>query len=573
MGDAQIIAASCAAVVGGGFALREVFKRVVIGKACKAETKKINEFKNKNLDLKAMPPDRMDVTTLLHETILDAHKTRAEKMADAKKIKLPNPNIPMDLPELWETFKSNRNILWGSLTTTYKYKTEGLFFDAVKHKIKVAHAPHVALKAALDANNLAAATTAMAQIPVIKEPHLEWIDQKITSFLNNIGKEDNNGQVVYLTDVSADIGHQFVRLNETLHSFVHDHIPAAEPLLNTLGQVADEVMDLYHALPGIVSSIKNIKKELEMVFNDETSIEDALTNGLPREIAKIIAIKLGIAIDAHAGNAGAFTTLLTAMTRWVFDERLINQNEELKNEFKKIIEAIQKCHDEVLKEINKKAREFEKSFAELIETCPNMNDEPPLKAFINELKIAFALNLSHTETALSDAVRQEIEKLPQDTWTEKLLFINKRKAVEKLYLQAQRELYDVHTHLVHHFTLAAENSPEDALNYMIQNVVFDRPETMSALQNIEAVIYATTQTYLNSLSKWEESLIEARQTGEKNMAEVIDEQIEIYTDFVDARKDRLGELNQKIKANNRRLGMKPAPPEGSGEDYQQSSFG
>lgn len=533
MADTQIIAASFAAAVGAGFTLREVFKRAVIGKACRVTAQKIKDFKTAHSGITPMPPDRKASADVLRDTILAAHKMRAEKMEDAKKIKLPNPKIPMDLPELQATFEANRGLFLKSLKTTYKYKIKHLYIEAVAHKINASQG----LQGTFDfAQNIGEKV----------HPDLDFIDGKIVEALDALGA----------TDFGAKIGHEFVQAFEPLQQFVHDNIPHIEPLLGQLGDALHGMADTLHAFPGIWSAAGTIKDEIKMMLNNETSFEDAIENGIGPALMKIVALKAGIALDSVTGATGAFTTLFSAITRTVLNDKLMEKNEKLRAEFNEIIDEIKRCHDRILRHINQKAREFEESFARLIEQCPNIDEEPPLKIFIDELKQVFALSFSLAERTLAELIAREIENIPEDTDLEKILFIRKREAIKRMYLQAERELYTMHENLINNFTLAAERSPEEALDYMMKNVVFDRPETMTVLQKIEAVIEATTQTYLVSLAKWETSLLELRKKGEEEMAKVIKEQVAIYDEFVEERKPCLHEINNKIKLNNRRLGMK-----------------
>lgn len=551
--DLAVLATISAATASlSTIALRDAFARAAIKKACQDAEPDIARFKQDNTYVRPLSEEFLAVASVMRTTIGKARETRKEVIEKVKSIEIPNPDIPMDMQELERAMKRNNSLFIQVMKQSCSLKAQHLVRQQVQHRLKLAK--RKAAERMAKAATAAAAGTATAAAAAASEsakdaykaasehvaPHLDILDKKIVEFLDQFG----------VIDLSVEIA-------QKVQDFVATHM--GEAAGEHLGQ-ASELLSGLHAIPGSVAGVKSVFREINMLQNDETSFGEAFSNGGIQIALKSIGIKAGMILDGMMMGLsfGAFTFLGSYFGSVASNAILEEKNMKLRRELQALKDEIDACHRKVMKAINLSVNKFEKEFARRVEACPDINQEPSLKNFIQKLVTVYNQGYQTADHQLAQNTRTATDNLPEDPWYYKVLFIDRRKAVRKMYLEAQREITSRHSGLVHDFSTAAQTHAEDAIDFMIQHVVFETPETMAALEQMESVTKASAESYTEHLTDWEKETTAYRKEGSEEVARVINIEGNKYKEFVRERKPIMSSIARRIHANNRRQGKSPS---------------
>ncbi len=549
--DPFTVAASLGGVSIGTFALRDVFARVAIKRACEAATADIEKFKKENVYVGKISEESEAVATVMRTTIRKSRQTREAILEAVKKLKIPSAHILLDFPQIEKDMQANKEVFLSALAKSYGHKIEHLYVEQVKYRFEEVKKA-AAKKTAEEAAKIAAATAAASeatdtidtQYEVISEhvaPHLDAFEQEIVDLLDQIGVIDES-----------------VEIMQAIQDFMSAHIHDAAS--DHLGHAA-EILSSLHSIPGLYSGLATIKRELEMVTNDQTSLGDAFISGGVPWFLKSLGMKIGISLDAATGgmSMGAFTFLGRSLGKLLGDEVIENENRRLKEQLQRLKDEIAGCHRLVLYAVNEATRNFQEELARRLNECPDINEEDAIKSFMSDLKDAYSEGLRDAEHRLSQSTHEAISQLPENTWLDKVLLIDRRGEVKKLFLEAQREITSRHLGLVHNFSLAAEEHAEYGIDFIIQQVVFKVPETTATLSMIEDVTLQSAADYSASLSAWENETVAFHQEGCAKVGDVIQTEGNHYRAFVSVRKPAMESLANRIAANNARMGKSASP--------------
>ena len=134
--DNFIIATSATVAVSlGGFALRDVFARAAIKKACRDAAPDIERFKKDNTYVTLLKEKFRAAASVLYETISESREMRRKNIATAKEFVIPNPDLPLELEELQETLMNNQKQFIAIMKNTYVHKARNLFADQIHYKL------------------------------------------------------------------------------------------------------------------------------------------------------------------------------------------------------------------------------------------------------------------------------------------------------------------------------------------------------------------------------------------------------------------------------------------------------
>lgn len=534
----------------GAVLLRDVVNRAALKKACGNATVDVEKFRKENTYTISLKQESRALAIVLYATIGSSRRMRDEIIARWEGKQLPDVEIPLELPELERLMADNQALFIKTLKGSYSHKLKSLLKEQVKRKIHLAK--EAAKRAALSemgaaATNVADARTGSDELNKLYEAIANYVGPELTAFEQGIVHIMDELGLITVTTVLVG------KIDTLLHDYLGE---AASHFLHGTIDWLDSIYDV----PAATFALKSVFREFTMLMNDETSFQDAIFNMGCAVAIKAVAVKIGGIIGASLDgmtlglSSGIFTVgmsyVATQISNWITEE----YNKGLQKELKKLEDEIEACGKNVLSTINTAVKEFNKEFIQRINACPDINDEISLKEFIEEIKEVYSQGYERAERTLSDNTKKAIESLPENSWKHKLLFIDPRKAVKKLYLEEQRTITSYHSGLVHNLTLAAEMHAEEGIGFLIRDVVFDTPETEAALKKIETVIQTCAENYSQSLSIWEEEIIAFRKAGIEKIAVIVERERTYYERFIAERKPLMLKLLKRIKANNKRQG-------------------
>jgi hypothetical protein len=551
-----IASATMGASALGALALRDVFARSAIQKACEEASPRLKQFKKDNVYVRPLDEQSLAVATVMRKTIQSSKELRESIITSLKDLKIPSPETPMDLPELQDSMVSNKGVYLKILKNTYTHKIQHVYTEQVKYRLDLAKKAAIAREAAKKAaevgtiglaGNAAISSDAAAQtadaisdqyetIAAQIDPHLDMFQEKIAVILEKSGLVDLSVEIIQKID-------HFI--TENIGDIASDHAASLTEMLTHI-----------HAFPGAVSGIKTAFNELQMFMESETSLEDMLTNGAIPIVLKSIFLKIGISIDTMflGTTMGTFTVLSAVAAKFTSDSIFEMKIKTLAAELDQILNSIKACYQRTVRTMNEIAKEFTDAFSDKIETCPDINEEIVIVKFIDILKNSYSNGLRDAEKKLADNLKQELDNLPENTVLDKLLFIDRKSAVKRLFLEAHRDISSYHTSLVHEFNCACERHAEDGVDFLIKHVVFDTLETETVLGRMEDITLEVADDYTGSLNKWESAVTEFYKQRSQEVAKEMKEQRDIYEDFYDSQRPIIKSISRQIGTHRKRQG-------------------
>lgn len=549
MVDPLVIEASVAVGASlGTLALRDVFARATIKKACRNAEPDIEKFKKDNTYVVHLKERFQAAASVLYETISQSREMRDQHIATAKELVIPNPDIPLELDELQRTLMDNQKQFLAIMKNTYVHKARNLFVDQIHYKLNFAkefytRIADAAAAATAAGHGLFADDIAQIYLEVQKElaPQLDAVEQEIVNTLDQTGVLDFTAEAI-----------------DKAHNFVIDHIGTAA--VQHLEHTADFLSFLHH-LPGGGAMISTGLKEFQLLRDGEIDLDDSLGNIATSFVVRAPLIKVGMILDGLTGGAslGGFTVLFNFISKKATNAIQQEEIDNLKREFERLKAEIEAARWAALRAINKVAGDLQKLLAQKIEDCPDINEEASLVSFIESLRDACNIGFRNSEEKLSKNTRIAIAGIPENTWLEKILFVDRRKAVEKLYLEAQRSISSHHSGLVHNFSIAVDAHAEDAIQFMIEQVMFDEPQMDLVLGQLESVTEISAAAYEGALSVWQEDTQKFHEQATNTVNQVTEQEMARFNAMAEARKASMKSIRRRISVLERRQGKTPAP--------------
>ena len=275
--DTLVIGASVAVGTSlGVIALRDVFARASIKKACRDAEPEIEKFKKNNTYVTPLKERFKAAASVLYETISQSRKMREQNIATAKDLVIPNPDIPLELDELQKKLMNNQKQFLAIMKNTYVHKARNLFVDQIHYKLNLAKDVSAKIAAATAAgHSLSSQEISQIYLEAKKRlaPHLDAAQQKIVDALNQTGALDFTSDVI-----------------SKAHDFVTDHIGtvAASHLEHTA-----HFFSFLHHLPGAGAMINTGLKEFQLLKSGEVDLDDSLENMATSFFVRAPLIKVG----------------------------------------------------------------------------------------------------------------------------------------------------------------------------------------------------------------------------------------------------------------------------------------
>lgn len=580
---AEVAAGISVAALG----LREVFSRAVVYKALKRETPYLDRFIEENTYIGPAEETSRAALFVLADVIQDFEELKRRNIEILKDFSIPNPDIPMDMPELGTVMKANNVAFLSIMKNTYSHKIRKLYLEQLKHRFHQARektlevaaekakkmaensaeaviqkaystigaaahtvgqagvvgdsAAHVAT-AADSADSLAAAADGVYdQVCDAVLPELDRYEKLLVQMMDELG----------VVDLSIDMAMK-------LHDLISDHVVSLNGLHfeNAAGVGAE-----LHGVPGLFSNGRKMFTEMNLILDDESTPEDALLNtGIPM-VMKYIGIQAGIILDGMTVGAsmGTFTALGNYLSSIAVDKFIESNNQQLCAEIRTLKWEIEERHAEVLKAINQTIQEEEQKFAGHVRDYPDISDEEPLREFFREVVSKYDKALGDSEKKLSQNLRVALDSIPENAGLEKWLFIDRQRAVEKAYHKAQRSIRLGNTSLMHAFSTANEAGPLEALDFMINKSVFIGEIIESGLQRTEEFTLALSNAYKPRVEAWETRAVEVRIESASTISAVTTQKSAEFNEFASDRRQKIKSINRRIKSNMKRQGRNISP--------------
>jgi len=538
-------AALCAVVAARGWIVHSIVRAALR----KAEPS-IQAFKRSFEFVGPLPDEWRTLASDLLSLIRHCQELRATVLARVKDIKVPHPELPTSYKELMSdietTGTSYRDTVKMILKVKISLKVLMLVKDEAKHRF-------------YDWHDIAGDAL----------PHPSALDQVAISILDKLHVIDGAAlgmeTIFQVTDrISGHVHHHAHVGKHGVFDFASDSSSdgmadgAADAMADSVGDFADGLMEFW-TIPAIVPGIKSALREIKMVMNDETSISEAFRHGAIPSATRSLWVAAGALADGVL--FGGFPILsiggaLLAKSR--NDARLRKEIAGLVNLLREHVKAIRAWERRALSAITAAVEKLLRAFATLLGACPDICDQRALKTLMDELREAYKCGLRCANVEAVEKARQLIEGLsPRKRW-EKLLGIDSRTEVEQRYWEVVREIESINTGVANGFLYASERGLDEAIVFIMKSFIFNNRETGEALRRAWLALPAIAEGYIEELSQWEHKCSAAWESGTREVEQTAAREHAELNAYIAENEAAMAALRRKIKAHQRRLGVKLA---------------
>ncbi|MCX6585810.1 MAG: hypothetical protein NTX13_04420 [Acidobacteria bacterium] len=532
--------------------VRGLVAQLLVQAACRKARPAVEAFKAGCICVRPLPSEnRKDATDLLN-TIRIAQDFRSIAMAKMREVEIPVSANPKPFADLKFKIKEVESDYLGTVVEFYKIKLTLDMIGFVKDQAKSRF---------YEAYNVAGHTAS----------HLSKLDQQIMEVLDKCGVIDLAEAgldqmyrgIEQMFPQLKDSSYEAVRLNEIN---LHDgsigegsetiNQAASDIIAESVGGIADAIVDIV-SFPGIISGVKDLFRELDMLISDETSFEESLEYGFLPILTRSAWIALGAAADAAFGftTLGLFTLAGVFASMYLNQRALLEKRDRLSSLYWQIVELIRHCQRIALERVNQAVAAFLTSFSDAVRRCPDVGDEPALTTFVMRLVAAYGDGLLQSNLAVVEKAKEHILVLPPKAFLDTILFIDRSREVEELYWDAVRTIQSTHTGVMARLAMAAESHPLDVVTFLLDEFTFHNPATSSLLSTVEEVVVDCARGYAKSITNWERDCAKVWNRGVQDVEAVAAREEAEVEAVVVQKTPELNRLSKRIRAMDRRLGI------------------
>lgn len=331
-------------------------------------------------------------------------------------------------------------------------------------------------------------------------------------------------------------------------------------------EIADKVLDFEHAtlgvamIPGVTILARAGFREVNMLWNDEITLGEAITEGMAPAAAHSGFLAFGIFIDSISlGTTFGLGSMAGYYAgRFVSKKILKDKAEDLANAYNGILNGLKQAHAEAMRIINETFGTHHNNFATKLGECPEMASTPTMRKYMDDLQYAYELGLVTTEEALANDIKAALNEVPPRSRMEKLLRLDTKGELELACDHSRRQITSRNLALVHHFALARDVHAQEAIKFLLKHGAFATHELQRSVYGMADATSAALNESKVELEEWETEVKSTWEEGAGNVAKVSDAEGQRYYEKVTDAKAILASISRKMDANKKRRGVKPA---------------
>ncbi len=497
-------------VVGIG-ALRPIVARVAMNRSFREAQPKIDQFAQNQTtkNFVSLTGTDKEIAGCFADAGKLARKMRDEALERARTIDIPTPK---DIKNRKVVMK-NTVIAIGALSTAYltsvaKYRVAFVLSQDVQH-------------------NLA---------KVAKEiPARDIIDLHISTVLRETG----------ITDLAATIAADLAMV----------HVP----------HVVGELVLGAAAIPGIGSIIPELKR----LYNDETSLDDAIYLGAVPAAITALSLKGGAAAGATIGSAffgfGAIPgALIGGFVGWcgahfakskIIESEIDSDRALLAPHIHEIditeLEGVQVVNELIVDKFG--------NFKEVIESYPRIDDGKMTRALLERMAWGLEKDLSTFSAHIKKNQEKIINELPKRTWFDKLLGINRSDLIAEAYRQASDNIIATYKAQVEAYTNFLKDDFEKSAHLVNEGFIpiVKDGEFLKILRRLLLELVPALEEYDNRRTEWSTSLNARWAEGNKLVQEAESKRVSVFNTAVSRLRPQMAPLQRRLKTNYKRIGRRP----------------
>ncbi len=517
--------------------IHQIFVKILISKTVKNTKRLVNEFKKVNYNIKPLPLEIHNTISIFQEYITNKERQRINEIEELSETKIKRPKISLKLSEIDEAQIDNKEIFMTVMRQTCKHRIKQAFRSSLKDRL---------LREKVIKNSIDDTTTAsillndnnfhntLESIKENIEPKLSLIEDEIMRKFDELGLMDATVDII---NGSKDV--------------------IGENATNEIIEMADFASYL-DSFPHTTSLISDATREIDLLWNNETTVQDAALNAGVSFGIKLGSIKIGMALDAMTlgVSCGAFTLLCKFAGKKLYNGILEEENKGLNKEYQELSKELKLHYDKSKKEIEKKANSFDKKYKLYVNSYPDINNETNMISYLKSIKNTFNDGIKELSKKLSYNTALTLSTLPKKNWIDYLLLIDRPSIVKKMYLQIQREITSKQVSLSASFSISLNKSPKDAFNFLKDFGFLNTEIFHENLMKIQSVVLKCEENYSKEVELWRKSLNEFNRIEGARVADKMNEIAIEYNDYKSDKKIIMKRLHDKININRKRAGLK-----------------
>ena len=331
---------------------------------------------------------------------------------------------------------------------------------------------------------------------------------KLTSLLDvaiqrHMAKEAGNPVAeIALSPLSQEIIHVFDELGVTaagaaLEQALAEHV--SQQTMETIGHVVSDILT-----PGLLAAGVSAHREITMLINGQVTFDEMLTDGLAPTAGRFGLVLGGIKTDIATGGATmGLGTLGGIIGGLFFYDWMVKSNlDKEKTALSPYVHKIDTRRDQAATRVNQAIDAEYATIKKLIESHPKLNDDRALLALLREASSRFSTD---TEDAIRSAERgyaKIIAGLPERTWVDKVLGVDRSAEVEGMYAAAKAEKINSYRAAATAFSTAMRLGPKRAAATLRESEFVRGGRAISLVSELQTALLPIAQAHDQQLQTW-----------------------------------------------------------------------